>query len=573
VPINTNNAIDINPFRAMFGFLTSTTKELADPLQSPRIVSAWLQQLPQLDVLARQEQVLRAFDAMRKSGRAPDLNRVGGIQFLDAALGSDRRQLLNRYFETLDGSPRLADRLWQASLELTQSFAMAYRAAVQQALSQSDNSRWKAVLPLLLARLIHYSGTDAKLRVFRFERWIPAKWAELHDLYARACALGIEGVPTALGSSGRESSRWSVEQEYVFALLVHQLNTGNLTPAQFDWACVQFRVWCRRLSLATRPQVPDGFVVDFAGRSGLVRRSGQESGPTLRFLDTAPLAAQVEGALKMLRDAERTDKGDAAEVDRERIAILEKVRAVVTPSQLAELRRDERVAVRFPARVLIGIARICSDIAAPAEVSPAEAGDAPEEIEIFAVMPGSRAPSPARKGSAAFPSATDPLWQVRDRSVAGLRIAATGGVGQSLALGTLLAVRPADEKDWALGIVRRLNKLSGGEVEAGVSVIAERPVVVTLHAKGGAGDDRGYVVDGIDLATLGKRFVGLYLAASSPLAARTLVIPSFEYAEGLELTLDTGPSVYTVRLGDVIEQAADWCQIAIQVVAKRAKDA
>jgi len=552
----------------MFGFLTSTTKELADPLRSPRIASVWLQQLPQLDVLARQEQALRAFEAMRQSGRTPDLDRVGGIQYLDAAFGADRRQLLNRYFETLDGSPRHADRLWQASLELTQGFASAYRAVAQHALGQSANPRWKAVLPLLLARLVHYSGTDAKLRVFRFERWIPAKWAELHELYARACELGVESIATALGNATRESSRWSVEQEYVFALLIHQLNTGNLTPEQFDWACVQFRVWCRRATLTKQPQVPDGFVVDLASRSGLVRRRRQEPGPTLRFLDTAPLAAQLESALIMLRDAERTDKGTAAQVDRERIAILEKVRAVVTPSQMAELRRDERVPVRFPAKVLVGLARICSDIAA-GDAASAVPGDAPEEIEIFAVMPGSRAPSPGRSGSAALPSASDPLWQVRDRSVAGLRVAATGGVGQSLALGTLVAIRPADATDWALGIVRRITKLSPGEVEAGVAVIAERPVVVTLHATREARDDMGCVVDGVDLSTVGKRFVGLYLAASSPLAVRTLVVPSVEYAKGLEVMLDSGPSVYTVCLGEVIEQNGDWCQVAIQVVGKR----
>ena len=68
------------------------------------------------------------------------------------------------------------------------------------------------------------------------------------------------------------------------------------------------------------------------------------------------------------------------------------------------------------------------------------------------------------------------MWQVKDRSVAGLRIAASGGIGQSLALGALVAVRQSDVSDWVLGVVRRLNKLSNDEVEAGVSIIAERVV-------------------------------------------------------------------------------------------------
>jgi len=48
----------------MFGFLTSGTKEAVDPLASTRSVAAWLRQLPALDVIGRQQEVLRAFDAM-----------------------------------------------------------------------------------------------------------------------------------------------------------------------------------------------------------------------------------------------------------------------------------------------------------------------------------------------------------------------------------------------------------------------------------------------------------------------------------------------------------------------------
>ena len=53
----------------MFGFLTTQANDLSDPLQSPRTASKWLQQLPPGDVTRRQEHVLRAFEAMRLSGR------------------------------------------------------------------------------------------------------------------------------------------------------------------------------------------------------------------------------------------------------------------------------------------------------------------------------------------------------------------------------------------------------------------------------------------------------------------------------------------------------------------------
>jgi hypothetical protein len=46
--------------------------------------------------------------------------------------------------------------------------------------------------------------------------------------------------------------------------------------------------------------------------------------------------------------------------------------------------------------------------------------------------------------AASLSSFTDPMWHVKDRSIAGLRIGATGGVGQALSLGALVAVRQSD---------------------------------------------------------------------------------------------------------------------------------
>lgn len=105
--------------RPMFGFLTSG-KDLADPLASAKTVSLWLRQLPALDVIGRQQHVMRAFDALRLGRKEIDPARVGAIQFLDAALGTDRRQLIRQYVENAESSPKLAERLWQAIYELTQ---------------------------------------------------------------------------------------------------------------------------------------------------------------------------------------------------------------------------------------------------------------------------------------------------------------------------------------------------------------------------------------------------------------------------------------------------------------------
>jgi hypothetical protein len=565
----------------MFGFLTPQARDHPDPLLTPKTASGWLRQLPTLDVIARQQHVMRAFEGMRKARKSIDLNRVAAVEFLDSALGADRRQLIKQYVENVDTSTRLAERIWQALQEMCQGFIGAYQAALEQALAQPENPRWKPIIPRVFARLIHYYGTDAKLRVFRYERWIPAKWMELHQIYMRATELGVERVPVSLGSTGSNSAHWTIEQEYIFVLLIHQLNTGNLSPGELDWATAQLRAWSRKLQLDAVPRSAEGFFVDVAGKGGLVRRTGSDSGSMLRYLDTTPMAEQLERAIHALRQAEATDQGPAAPINQQRVAILEKVRPAVSPNLNSDLRRDPRIAVTVAARVRVGLGRICRDLGAKdLNDSGSDSGAGSEQIEVYAVADGPRikrmVPNEHDSLAASISSFSDPMWQVKDRSVAGLRIAASGGIGQSLALGALVAVRQSDITDWVLGVVRRLNKVSNDEVEAGVSIIAERLVSVTLHAKREAKEDLGIIVNGIDVSTMGARFDGLYLPPPSrpdkPLAVKTLIVPTSEYVEGRNVILTTGRSVYTVALRQLVEQRAEWSWTAIQIVEKKPKE-
>jgi hypothetical protein len=565
----------------MFAFLTPGTKEAADPLASPKSVAAWLRQLPALDIIGRQQHVMRAFDAMRASRKPCEIARVQAIQFLDAALGADRRQFTKQYVENYDSAPKLAERIWQSIYDLSQGFIFAYQTALEEALRESGNARWKPLAPLLFARLTHYYGTDAKLRVFRYERWIPGKWVELHRTYLRATELGVDRVAAVLGSAGPNTTAWTVEQEYIYVLLIHQLSTGNMSPPQLDWAMSQLRAWSRRLQIDAVPRSLEGFFVDVAGRSGLGRRTGNDSGSMLRYLDTTPLTEQLDRAISALRQAEGTDQGPAAPINQLRIAILEKVAPSVAPNLNAELRRDRRIECAITATVRIGLSRICRELTQKdTGIALPDAGPVHEQIEVFPVADGSRA-KPRRASdehdslAQSLSSFSDPMWQVRDRSVAGLRIAASGGIGQSLALGALVAVRQSDIADWVLGVVRRMNKVSTDEVEAGMSIIADRVVSVTLHAVRQPKDDMGFILDGIDVSTMGARFHGLYLPPPSrpdkPLSVKTLIIPTQEYSEGRTVTLTTGRSVYTVALRHLVEQRAEWSWAAIQIVEKKSR--
>jgi len=562
----------------MFGFLNPSVRDASDPVVSPKAAAGWLREMPSLDIVARQQLVVRALEGMRQSRRPVDFSRAHALQYLDAALGADRRQLFKQYVESLESKPKVSERLWQASLDLAQGFIAAYQQVLETALAPSSFGRWKPQVPILFARLVHYYGTDAKLRVCKHEHWIPAKWVELHRTYMRASELGVERVATALGGNHGSGTQWSVEQEYVYALLVHQLNSGNLSPANLDWAVSQIRTWSRRLELAALPKTMEGFFVDLAGRTGLLRRTGQDSGAMLRYLDTTALAEQLDMTLAALRHSEETDQGPVGPINQQRALILDKARAAIAPNLNTDMRRDPRTPCVVAARVRIGLPRILHELSKPpgdADRADSVVGNN-EQIEVYAVAGPVRATRPvtdeADTLSASLATFSDPVWQVKDRSVAGLRIYAGSGVGQSLTLGALVGVRQSDVSGWVLGVVRRLNKLSTDEVEAGVSLIAERVVPVTLNAKREVKQDMGIVVNGFDASLLGPKIEGLYLPPPSrpdkPLVVKTLIIPTHEYAEGRKIILTTGRSLYTVAMRQLVEQRADWSWIAISIVEK-----
>ena len=564
----------------MFGFLSSGTKEIVDPLASVRAVTQWLRALPAQDVIGRQQLVLGAFDALRQSRKPIDPSRVQALLFLDAALGADRRQLVKQYVENADSGTQLSQRIWQAAFDLSQGYISVYQVALEHALAQPTNPRWKPLVPVLFARLVHYFGTDAKLRVFRFERWIPQKWVEFHTIYMRAVELEQDRVPTALGH-GPNTTQWTVEQEYVYALLIHQLNTGNMSPAELDWAYAQLRGWSRRLSLDAMARSMEGFIVDVSGKTGLVRPAGNDSGLMLRYLDTTSLAEQLDRAIASLRHAETPDRASVPSVNQRRVSILEKVRPAVAPNVNNNLRRDPRNACVATARVRIGLSRISHELASAKTrtMPPEESAANPEQIEVYTIADV----APVRRRvrdehdsiAASLSSFTDPMWHVKDRSIAGLRIGAMGGVGQALALGALVAVRQSDVSEWLLGVVRRLNKISPDEVEGGLSIIADNVVPVTLYTKRESKEDMGFVVDGVDVSTIGARFEALYLPPPSrpdkPLMVKSIIVPTAEYADGRNVTLTTGRSVYTIVLRHLIEQRAEWSWCAIQISEKKSR--
>jgi hypothetical protein len=621
----------------MFRINTRVPRKVTDPLRTRRSAADWFRELPPLDVIARQERVLLAFAELRNTRATFDIDRVAAILYLDSAIAVDHRRVLKWYLDDEREPTQLADHFWDLARDITSGFVFAYDAAYRQALGQLGDRHWRSAFPRIVARLIHHYGFDAKLHLFRGERPIPARWSELHRLFLRACELKCER--DAAPVSGEDPvANYGVEQEYLHVLLIDQLNTGNLTPAELDWASNKLRTWSRQLRLASTPPAVAGFFVDLAGSAGLVRRSERVQGAKIGYLDTTPLVNEIERARAALREPGADGKPADDWKTRWQGAILDKIRPAISPSRDADLRRHPRVETNIKADVRIGLARITRDLllaeygehAARGEVAPdpAEnwlrrpmpdirvvtpparaattalsspsqaatttpkprprpapkidpstwAAEDTEEIDIYAVPDDPTTIQPlAPQGSTTTPPPRVTEWRLRDRSATGWKLVASEDLAERLALGALVAVRPADASEWMLGVVSRINKRRNREVEAGMTMLGGRIVPVALHGRRAMQADMAFEVDGVEAAVLGARFEGLYLMPSSRdttgTVPRTLVIPKTEHFEGRRVILATSRSNYTMTLGHVIDQRADWAWVTIKVDAKAARAA
>ena len=204
---------------------------------------------------------------------------------------------------------------------------------------------------------------------------------------ARADGARVGAAPNA--------THWTMEQEYLYTLLVHQLNTGNMAPgrdrlgllaaARLEPAA-RSSTRCRarpRASSSTSPAAPacSGGPAPIPGRccaTSTPRRSPTSSTARWRRCGTR----------------RRPTRGRRARSTRRASSILEKVRPAVAPSLQSDLRRDPRISCKVAARVRIGLARICRELAEKdAPDAAADSGGA-EQIEVYAV-----ADTPARRAA------------------------------------------------------------------------------------------------------------------------------------------------------------------------------
>src|SRR6202163_564180 len=454
--------------------------------------------------------------------------------------------------------------------DLTQGFLLCYQAFAREVSDHAQSNRWRALLPELIARQIIHHGLDAKIRLYRYEQWIPARWSDLHSLFQIACSIELERQPIAALADG---SLTTIEQEYLRVLLLQLMDAGNLSARHVEWVAEQLSEWCAPLRLNVESSTATSFYVDLGARSGLKRRGPEPLEGRVLFLDTRPLHAVLMQNVVMLEQKVRNDPlSERAPRRAEQLNLLTKLASQVDPEFRPVARRGERTNASGSVDAIVGFAKISGflrddEIGALVDSSarPGSFGDT-LEIATFGRLRNetARTLEIVRRRFATY-AAPGGAWEIRDVSQTGYRLIAPMTIISSMTLGTLTAIRGQGDALWMLGIVRRMKRLTAERAEIGLQMIANNLVGVELaEQKRG---DTDYSADGEIPTASSRRFYGLFLSLKkreSESAVQTLIVPAGEYQPGKHLRMSVAKTSNSIAFGRLLEQQPEWIWATVE---------
>ncbi len=544
-----------------------------EPLADVKSVERWLAAFPANNPLVLHGELVTELG--RIAGR--DVRRTPAQ--LEAVFALDTRTaelwatLTAQYVGHANRSSKIEQQIWSALFDLTQAFLQAYQAFGREAATRSS-ARWQELQPELVLRQIVHLGRDAKIRLYRYEQWIPAKWVELHTLFALALSQHFERQPVTLDPAAGPTS---IEQAYLRVLLLQLVHAGNTTVAHIEYLDDQLRQWCQPLRLTIEPaSVSSTYYVDLGGREGLKRRRAAPLEAKVLFLDTRPLHALLMQTIVVLEQKIRTHLPSERTPTRiEQLALLTKVAAQADAEFRPFARRGERVATAGTVDAIVGFGSIAGYLR-DEERTPLRAAESGHsyggtmELAVFGRLRNEqdRIVEQARRRLAAFAPHGGP-WELRDVSQTGCRLMASMLAATALTLGSPVALRQHGQAVWTLGIVRRMKRLTSERAEIGLQVIASAVASVDLIEQRKPQDD-DYSVDGVPTTINGRIFAGLYLAlrrkGSDAAVVHSLMLPAAEYQPLRKLKLQTPRSITPIRLGRVLEQQPDWVWTAVDAI-------
>jgi hypothetical protein len=450
---------------------------------------AWLQNVPLANVSAAQQQLLVQVEELNRCA-VPARARLEALEAVREAVSFVQIEQAKRF--THRALPMLAGEtaLFEDTLELWERMRLGYLRCLEE-----GGAQLRPQSALLCQRALGLSGLRMYHR-YRAYRLVPGEdWRALHQVYARAEALGVaeKAVKDYLN---RDVYDTSPRIAYLRALLMGACNPNELGPRQLAFVAYLLERWAEKVELAkTPPKDEDGlppFAVDLESGRGAERSDPQ--GGELRFLDVRRLAKSLRNRVALLRRGESPARlalgEDCVQPSCEQLLVF----LYRHWCQLRPARSVERTRA-------VDAVQACTDIAAIHYYAAGRVFRAASDFKELSAKQHDEIETFGRVRSRTGEAAEDygatrefllEHWQLEDESTQGLRMLRRAGhPGRRMAHGQLVGVRPADARTYQLGQVRWLTASDDGDLHCGVKLLPGVPQPVALRALGvNVGEER-----------------------------------------------------------------------------------
>ncbi len=455
-----------------------------DPAATPEFsdaagCKAWLENVPLANVSTAQYQLLIQIEEFNRYA-AGAKDRFETLEAAREAVSfvqiEQAKRFTNRALPMLETEAAV----FEDTIELWEQMRLGYLRCLE-----ADQSALRAQRALMCQRALAYSG----LRMFhhyRAYRQVPGHdWRALHQVYARAEALGIADEPVK-DYLNRDVHDTSPRIAYLRAVLMGMCNPNELGPRQLTFVAYLLERWADKVEISRRPVEQEGeqapLALDLAGER-CAERGGAE-GADLRYLDERRLAKSLRNRVGLLRKGESPAKlalgEDCVQPSCEQLLVF----LYRQWCQARPPRNAERVRV-------MDVAQACTDMAAIHYYISGRVFRGASEFKELSARQRDEIATFGRvstRDEEDFSVAQGFLlehWQLEDESAQGLKmVRRAGNPGKRMAHGQLVGVRPADGKNFQIGQVRWLMSTNGGDLYCGVKLLPGVPIAAAVRATG-----------------------------------------------------------------------------------------
>jgi hypothetical protein len=484
------------------------------------------------------------------------VDRIGVVKLLDETGQEHEKNALADFLRGAALKEHERRRLWEVLLEFWENLSAAYRLCLQEmAQATKPGATPHPERALLVARALRAIANQEKLVHLRYLPVKPAVWRALGELYGFAEKEKITGE--VLKAYVTDLLPTNLRQELLRSLMLEVSAPESLRLEEVELSARIIARLASGFSLHANREEGGNFCFDLARPAEPARASPQAAAaPTLRYFGIGRNAAEIRQIIdRHTEHPEEPEKrfGDDFSVH-DKLVVLKRLLAYW--GDAPPRRQGPRVPINTSIKLAPGF-QAASELVTRVEIS----GMAEVTEKMRMKVKKERQDGLALEAQQASAVVYD--WVERDAGAWGLGMEVPRKDESWARIGTLCTFQPAGLKHWWVGVIRRLHRDAQDRENAGITVLAKKPMSVYLRGIGEgsqradnwASSSGSYEFTYVNAVLLGE--------TAGSATRQEMLLPRDTFTPGLMYEVMVGEKAPHVKLEELLDRGEDYDHVRV----------